>query len=81
MRRNHSGATAARGSARCNGSAGSTEVRGGEGSLPEAGLSASSETAGPLAAIPYFLPSRPCGRNASTTTMMRNVPTTAYVGM
>ena len=35
------------------------------------------ETACPVAAIPHFLPSRPWGRNASTATMMRKVPTTA----
>ena len=36
-----------------------------------------AEAACPVAATPHFLPSRPWGRNASTATMMRKVPTTA----
>ena len=77
IRRSQSGGEEARGLAPCADAAASPAYPSAVDPVCDDGRSIPAETVCPVAATPHFLPSRPCGRNASTATMMRKVPTTA----
>ena len=76
-RRSQSGGEEARDLALSEAAPGAPEARSAAEAARADDDSIPADTACPVAAIRHFLPSRPCGRNASTATMMRKVPTTA----